>query len=129
MKRSFVQCAEVLLGADADPAAPGGAVTLALCGSWDHDGPCRWPHQTSATWDDRRGGVRVVFVADEDEETHVRDLIDIALTGGECVGPDGKLSHWKVTEQRGGVLSEAEKTWGAMIAVPPDTVAPDAQHH
>jgi hypothetical protein len=115
MKQSFVQCAEVILEAGADPAAPGGAVTLALCGSWDHPGACRWPHHTSAVWDgrdDRRGEVRVVFVADREEEGHVRALIDRALASGECRGPHGQRSQWAVTDHRAGVLSETEKVWG-----------------
>jgi hypothetical protein len=115
MKRFFVQCADVVLEAGADPAAPGGAVTVALCGSWDHAGACRWPHQTSAVWDDRRGQVRVVFVAEEEEESRVRALIDEALAGGECVGPDGKLSRWEATGHGAGVLSESEVAWGRKL--------------
>ena len=116
MKRTYVQCAELVLASEADPAAPGGAVTLALCGSWYHEGPCRWPHETSAVWDDRRGQVRVVFVADEEEETSVRTEIDRALAGGECVGPDGSTSRWEVQEQGAGALSEVDEAWGVKIA-------------
>jgi hypothetical protein len=119
MKQSFVQCAKLLLEAGADPAAPGGAVTKELCGSWEHPGPCRWPHETSATWDGRQGAVRVVFVAEAEEEQRVRALIDRALAGGECVGPDGKLSRWEVTEHAAGSLSESEVAWGERIAEPP----------
>lgn len=36
----------VLLDAGGDPRALGGAVTAALCGHWEHDGRCRWPHHT-----------------------------------------------------------------------------------
>src|SRR3954447_1478699 len=107
MKRSFVQCAEVRLEPEADPAAPGGAVTKALCGSWDHAGPCRWPHHTSAEWDGRRGDVRVVFVADPEEELPVRTLIDRALASGMCVGPDGKQSGWASSQHAAGILSES----------------------
>ena len=78
----------------ADPAAPGGAVTKTLCGSWNHAGTCRWPHETSGGWDERRGRVRVVFLADTEDEKHVHTLIDRTLANGECVGPDGKLSRW-----------------------------------
>lgn len=108
MKRSYVQCAELLLEPDADPAAPGGAVTLALCGSWDHAGTCRWPHETLAAWDGRRGQVRVVFAADPEEENHVRMLIYRALAGGECTGPDGRFSRWVATAHGPGVLGEGE---------------------
>jgi hypothetical protein len=119
MKRSFVQCAELLLEAGADPAAPGGAVTKELCGSWEHPGPCRWPHETSAMWDGRQGKVRVVFIAGAEEEQRVRALIDHALACGECVGPDGKLSRWEVSEQTVGVLNEREAAWGERITEPP----------
>jgi hypothetical protein len=124
MKRSFVQCAKVLLEPGADQAAPGGAVTLALCGSWDHVGACCWPHHTSATWDERHGRVRVVFAADEKDEDPVRALIDQALASGKCVGPDGKLSRWQATEQCAGVLSEGERAWGAKISESPDVAEP-----
>jgi hypothetical protein len=119
MKKSFVQCADVLLEPGADPAAPGGAVTLALCGSWDHAGACRWPHQTSAAWDQRRGKVRVVFLANAEDENHVRALIDRALASGRCVGPDGKVSLWKATEHRAAVPNESEEELVAGMAPPP----------
>lgn len=119
MKQSFVQCAEVVLEPGADPAAPGGAVTTELCGSWDHPGPCRWPHETTATWDGRQGSVRVVFVADAEDEKHVRALIDRSLANGECMGPDGKLSRWEAVKHTAGVLSESEAAWGMQIARSP----------
>jgi hypothetical protein len=113
MKRSFVQCAELLLETDADPASPGGAATLRLCGSWDHAGPCRWPHRTSANWEGARGKIRVVFTAREEEELEVRRLIHSALTHGQCVGPDGRRSRWTVTAHSGGTLNDEEATVSA----------------
>ena len=117
MKQSFVQCAEVLLQPDADTAGPGGAVTLRLCGSWDHPGPCRWPHHTAADWNGLHGKVRVVFTASAEEEAEVRLLITRALAGGECAGPDGRSSRWTATVQGHGTLSEEEEAlsanWGS----------------
>jgi hypothetical protein len=60
--------------------------------------------------------VRVVFVADVDEENQVRALIEGALANGECVGPDGNLSRWEATAHLPGVLSEREGALGAKIA-------------
>jgi hypothetical protein len=117
MKRTFVQCADVLLEEGADPAAPGGAVTLELCGSWDHSGPCRWPHETSADWEGRRGRVRVVFLAADEDERQVRALITRALANGTCVGPDGKLSQWESSDQHAEVPAELDQAWGARMAV------------
>lgn len=67
---------------------------MALCGHWDHPGPCRWPHVTQAHWQGREGELRVVFVAGVEEESAVRTLIDGALRGGRCVGPEGAVSQW-----------------------------------
>jgi hypothetical protein len=113
MKKSFVQCAEVLREADGDHAAPGGAVTLRLCGSWNHPGPCRWRHVTSAEWDGRRGKIRVVFAAPPEEAVEVRRLIERALADGVCVGPDGKQSRWQASAHGAGTLSEEEAALSA----------------
>lgn len=43
---AFVVEADLALRPETDPRAPGGAVTTALCGHWEHDGPCRWPHNS-----------------------------------------------------------------------------------
>ena len=52
-----------VVGLDGDLAALGGAVTTALCGHWEHDGPCRWPHFTSPEVDDDAVVVTVYFDA------------------------------------------------------------------
>ncbi len=41
---AYVVAASVALEDGADPASVGAAVTVELCGHWDHPGPCRWPH-------------------------------------------------------------------------------------
>jgi hypothetical protein len=71
-REAFVQEAELLLADDTDPAAPGEAVTVALCGYWEHEGPCRWPHNNAIVTDG--GGTarfRTLFVADGAEEQAV----------------------------------------------------------
>ena len=81
---------------DADQRAPGGAVTVELCGHWDHEGPCRWPHFTSVESGDA-GQHRVVveFEAPQHEVSLVRERIIRALKSGEQVGPDGTVSRWR----------------------------------
>jgi hypothetical protein len=63
-RRPFAHEATLDLAPDGDERAPGGAITVALCGSWSHDPPCPLaPHHTSA---ERRGGqvaLRVLFAA------------------------------------------------------------------
>ena len=81
---------------DGDPAALGGAVTLALCGHWEHDGPCRWEHFTSSEPDGDGAVVTVSFDAPAAEEQTVRDLIRSALAAGALVGPDGTTTTWQL---------------------------------
>jgi hypothetical protein len=86
----------VRLDAAGDTAAPGGAVTAALCGHWEHDGPCRWPHSTRAI---ERGGALVLDInvecspADDDD---VRRLVAAALAVGEITGPEGRRTSWQL---------------------------------
>ena len=87
---------EVALEAGGDPRALGAAVTVELCGHWDHEPPCRWPHHTDTG---SRGGVTVVHVdfacADQEVEV-VRSRIDTALERGSLTGPDGTVTRWTV---------------------------------
>ena len=95
--------AELLLAPDADPAAPGAAITTALCGHWEHDGPCQWPHHTAvvpalpdatqpdATQPDATGGplpisIRTVFACAPGEEGAVHDRVDAGLHAGQVPG-------------------------------------------
>jgi hypothetical protein len=77
---SFVHEATLLLSADADHNAPGAAVTAQLCGHWEHEGVCRWPHHTAV---DRRDGdeltLRIVVIADPADEDEVRERVRAGL--------------------------------------------------
>ena len=64
-----------------DPRAPGGAVTVALCGHWEHDGPCRWPHHSAIDTDVAPARLCTVFVCGEDEVDAVHGAIDDAVRG------------------------------------------------
>ena len=65
-RAAYAHDAVVALDSGGDPRAPGGAITVALCGHWDHEPPCPLaPHHTDAT----HGGddtlrLRVLFAAD-----------------------------------------------------------------
>jgi hypothetical protein len=91
-REAFVLEAELLLADDTDPAAPGAAVTVALCGHWEHEGPCRWPHNNAiATGGGGTARFRTLFVAARAEEQDVRGLIADALAaaGGWSVTSSG----------------------------------------
>ncbi len=78
-------------------AAPGAAVTVALCAHWRHEGACRWPHRTDVV---SRSGrvieVRVAFDAPPPEIQEVRSRIAAALERGEQAGPDGRVHRWRI---------------------------------
>ena len=81
-------------GLEGDPAALGAAVTVALCGHWEHDGPCRWPHHTETHRQDDQVVATVRFDAAADEVADVRALITSAVSSGSLTGPDGSVTRW-----------------------------------
>jgi len=86
--------ARVRLNDDGDARAPGGAITVALCGGWDHVGQCRWPHRTDVR---SEGDVLVVtcrFDAPDDEVEFVSARIRLAIASGRQRGPDGRVTTW-----------------------------------
>jgi hypothetical protein len=91
--------ATVRIDAGGDARAVGGAVTVALCGHWEHDGPCRWPHHTAAEAT-AAGDVAVTtrFACAADEEPDVRRRIAAAVAGGSLIGPDGERTTWTAAE-------------------------------
>jgi hypothetical protein len=95
MRRTY----SIVLLPGGDERAVGGAVTVALCGHWDHDGPCRWPHRTSTARDEAvPGGWRITVEVEcaADEQQELVDRIDAAVASGAQAGPDGRTSEWRV---------------------------------
>ncbi len=101
MRQGFAHEAVLVMAPDADVRAPGAAVTVALCGHWEHDPPCPLaPHHTDA---DRVGDqveLKILFVAAPDAEDTVRRRIDEALAGGCLAGPDGVTTRWRLRVSR-----------------------------
>jgi hypothetical protein len=67
------------LAHDVDPAEVGAAVTVELCGHWEHEGPCRWPHNNCIETDSAPARFRTLFVAPSAEANEVHERIDRAL--------------------------------------------------
>ena len=67
---------------------------MALCGHWEHEPPCRWPHHTDIAAEGDRYVVRTAFTAAAEEEPAVRQRIVDALASGQQAGPDGEVSRW-----------------------------------
>jgi hypothetical protein len=79
---AFVVAADLALEDGVDPASVGAAVTVELCGHWEHPGPCRWPHNNEIEVGRGAARFRTLFVADRYEEPAVRTRIEDALRGG-----------------------------------------------
>lgn len=93
--RAFVHESTVRMANGSDVAAVGAAVTVALCGHWEHDGACRWPHLTTHEASDNTWRVRTTFHVRPDEESRVRERIREALTNG-TLATQGRTSNWTV---------------------------------
>jgi hypothetical protein len=117
MRQAFVQEAVLLMEPHADVQAPGAAVTVALCGHWDHEPPCPLaPHYVSAAADDDGGlRVRILFAAEPDKEGEVRHLIEQALSG-QLEFPDGFTTPWQLRASWPSEIS-AEETGHAKLLI------------
>lgn len=95
-RSAFAHDAVVILHPGGDTAGPGGAITVALCGRFDHEPPCPLaPHHTAAEpGADGRLTLRVLFAPEISQEKGARDLIERALRSGRATAPDGSVTGW-----------------------------------
>ena len=85
------------MAADGDVGAPGAAITVALCGHWEHEPPCPLaPHHTAAEPEGEELRLRTLFAVEPEREQEVRERIREALAAGRVVGPDGRESRWEL---------------------------------
>jgi len=109
MRMAFAHEAVLDMDPLADMRAPGAAVTMALCGHWNHEPPCPLaPHHSSA---DRVGDavhVRILFAVEPELEDTVRQGIDQALTGEQLAGPDGQTTRWQLRSSQRSVIQNNE---------------------
>jgi hypothetical protein len=112
----YVHEARLRLADGTDPSAVGAAVTIELCGSIDHEGGCRWPHNSMVVELDGRDAVfRSVFVAPPAEAGEVRQRIATALRSS---------LEWIVVSDGERSLSRDEETLATRLA---RTSAPSSQ--
>lgn len=110
MREAFAHEAVLAMGPDADTRAPGAAVTVELCGSWEHEPPCPLaPHHATALRAGPDVRVRVVFVSEPEREGIVRVRIDRALRRGRLLGPDGVTTTWRLRTSTVGVVGDDER--------------------
>lgn len=109
MRMAFVQEAVLAMAADGDLGAPGAAITVELCGHWEHRPPCPVaPHHTSAERVAGEVRLRTLFATEPDRETTVRQGIELALARGELRGPAGPVTRWRLCACRPGDVLPAE---------------------
>lgn len=101
VREAFAHEAILTMDPGADARAPGAAITVALCGSWEHPPPCPLaPHHSHAARVADGVLLRVLFAAHPEEEQEVRRRIDEALESGRSSGPGGVTTRWRLRESR-----------------------------
>ena len=111
-RETFVHEAELRLEDGTDPAAPGAAVTTALCGHWEHEGPCRWPHNNDIAVSDALTTFRTLFAAPAADEDEIRKRIDRALRDG---------TGWAVLRTGPRPVAAPEQALARLLAATPST--------
>jgi hypothetical protein len=110
--RAYVIQAELLLGDGLDPAAVGAAVTVELCGHWEHEGACRWPHNSEIEARHDPARFRTLFVADEAESALVGNRIETTLRGAHAAA-------WRVLSVRSRAVAEADRALAERLLAAP----------
>jgi hypothetical protein len=110
-RKAYAHEAVLDLEPGGDDAAPGGAITVALCGSWTHEPPCRLaPHHTRVHRSGREVTLRLLFATEPEDEPKVRALVEEALTRGWGDSPEGTRTAWDlVWTSPSAVLPEEEE--------------------
>lgn len=109
-RETFVHETDLRLEAGVDPAVPGAVVTTALCGHWEHEGPCRWPHNNDIEVSGALATFRTLFAAPAADEDEIRRRIDGALANG---------SGWAVLQTRRRDVAVSERPLAERLAATP----------
>ena len=116
MKQLYAHDALVRMSPRDDPQAIGAAVTVAICGHWEHDPPCPLaPHHTQAEQTAEQVRIRTLFATEPSLESEVRRRIDQALDEGTLRGATGRISSWQVLDSGPGVVAESEREHGERL--------------
>jgi hypothetical protein len=116
MRTAFAHEATIALGADGDINAPGAAITVALCGSWDHQPPCPLAaHRTHAARVGDDVHLRILFAVDPTDEEMVRQRIADALMTGHLQGPDGTVTRWQLRQDNPTSIAPSEADYARRL--------------
>jgi hypothetical protein len=116
MRSVYAHEARVRMGTGGDPQAVGAAVTVALCGQWDHEPPCPLaPHHTAAQRIGDEVAVRTLFAAEPSTEDQVRRLIEDALASGHLQLPHGAATDWLLLSSSAAAVRDDEREHGERL--------------
>jgi hypothetical protein len=116
MRQAYAHEAILWLAAGGDEHAPGAAVTVALCGHWDHKPPCPLaPHFVDVVRDDSELRLRVLFSTEPGNELEVRRRIDLALSG-QWELPGDLPVRWELRGCAPAAVRPAEHAHAARLA-------------
>ena len=105
--QGYVHQADVMLAAGTDPATVGAMVTVALCGHWEHDGPCRWPHHNQIEGHQ----FKTVFIATPEDEPEVTSPDSNCTTRPPWLARSfGRRPHFSNRRAEGGRATGASTT-------------------
>ena len=109
VRQAFVHDAVVIMEAGGDVRVLGAAVTVALCGHWEHEPPCPLaPHSADVQRSGNEVRLRVLFAAEPAAEAEARSRIEAALFQASLDGPDGVITRWQFRSAQPGVVREDE---------------------
>jgi hypothetical protein len=116
-RQGYAHAAVLSLDDAGDPRALGAAVTVALCGHWEHEPPCPLaPHHSQATTVGGEVHLRIVFATEPERVAEVRERIDAALAAGELAGPDDVVTRWRLVSSAAVELTGDEPALAARLA-------------
>jgi hypothetical protein len=119
MRQAYAHDAVLIMSPDGDTRAPGGAITVELCGRIDHEPPCPLaPHHTHAERAGDEVRLRILFATEPGRSGRVRLGIDRALRAGAFAGPDGTTTSWRLRESRPGAITPAERDHATRLTNP-----------
>ena len=117
MRQAYAHDAVVTMAPEGDVRAPGGAITVTLCGRIDHDPPCPLaPHHTSAERDGDVVRLRILYATEPERVDEVRAGIDRALRTGTFDGPDGVTTTWRLRQSTPAAVTAAERDHAERLA-------------
>ena len=109
--------ADVELAPGSDPDAIGAAITVELCGHWEHPGACHWPHHTAIErLEGRLVTIRIVAAVRPYEDLVVEGRIRRALVAGSL--DERPSATWTLIDARRVELRPDEVELARRIARP-----------